>query len=155
MAVRVSQVLAATSYLGRCHVSCKFQHIIIYSYDYYSQQIRAFPTNEPHAQRSPATQIPALPRLLIAVDIYGDIRLRGGLDSYFYLRTVAPHRVTANDDVALQHASRARGLPLSSVKEGEEALLWSLLESSARLRSVCCGQRSSDLFIYFYFLFIT
>ena len=110
MAVRVSQVLAATSYLGRCHVSCKFQHIIIYSYDYYSQQIRAFPTNEPHAQRSPATQIPALPRLPIAVDIYGDIRLRGGLDSYFYLRTVAPHRVTANDDVALQHASRARGL---------------------------------------------
>ena len=67
-------------------------HIIIiidtyYDYDYYgfydySQQIRAFPTNEPHAQRSSATQIPALPRLPIAVDIYGDIRLRGGLDSY-------------------------------------------------------------------------
>ena len=86
MAVRVLQVLAATSYLGPCHVSCKFQHIIIYYYYDYSQQIRAFPTNEPHAQRSPATQIPALPRLPIAVDIYGDIRLRGGLDSYFYGR---------------------------------------------------------------------
>ena len=30
--------------------------------------------------------------------------------AWIHTSTVAPHRVTANDDVALQHASRARGL---------------------------------------------
>ena len=81
-------------------------NILITSYNRYEH----FRPMTPRSTVSSHTD-PVLPRLPIAVDIYGDIRLRVA-----WIHTAAPHRVTANDDVALQHASRARGLPLPSVK---------------------------------------